>query len=70
MVIGRNTCNEGDASKPVPGTSDQRIPVRIRVPEKPIQQPSEQASVPRGFGLKERTSTDMDILRVARDATE
>ena len=39
---------KGTPGKPVPGSNDQRIPVRIRVPEKPIQQPSEQASVPRG----------------------
>ena len=43
----------GTPGKPVPGSSDQRIPVRIRAPEKPIQQPSEQAAIPGGDSKRE-----------------
>ena len=38
----------GTPGKPSPGASDQRIPVRVRVPEQPIKAPDDAVPAPRG----------------------
>ena len=43
----------GTPGRPIPGRSEQRIPVRVRVPEKPIPK-EEGTSVPRGIRTEKR----------------
>ena len=44
----------GTPGKPVPGVNDQRIPVRVRVPEKPIKASEEPESSTRGVGTEKK----------------